>query len=700
MLKKTLIGVSGHESTVVTAMMDFPKPISIAEEPILTFAILLLILIFIPLLFRKIKLTGVVGLILAGAVAGPNGLGWIEARGVIDVLGIIGLIYLMFMAGLELNLDRFRKEKNNAVVFGSFTFFVPMIFGTLIFSWLGYSLAAALLIASMFASHTLITYPVIMRLNLTREPSVSAAIGATVITDTAALLVISVVARSVDGELGMIFWVTLTALFVVYMFFMFVILPVVSSAFFRIVEDSDRYTYVYVIAVMLLCAWLAQVIGTEAILGAFLAGLALNRLLTSRGTLKNRIDFFGEAFFIPIFLIFVGMQVDFGIFLSEAIAWVVMITMLFTGIFSKWLAAWLSGKILNFSSGQVWLLFGMSVTEGAATLAAIFIGYELGIFGEAVYNGAILLILVTCLIGPLIVEKYGFTLTDDTTYELEKGSEKKQKILVPIANPQSSARLIELSANICRDTQGVIYPLSVLNRLKSHVQQRERAEKILELASGQVHAVNLQAHPLFITNMNVAEGIIQAAETHSVSEIVIGWDGETSTKLRIFGRIVDQVIGSATQQLFVCKIDRPLATFRKIKIIVPPDLVKENRFTDLFETLMNLAENINAEIEISHISRDRDLLRKCLKILNKSNVSDLNEFETFDLLMDHLLEKTESSDLILLINKQAGSYGWTYGVNAIPRQSSRFKPGSSFIFAYPARDEEEPYSQSSLLFSN
>jgi len=680
--------------------MDLPYPISIAEEPILTLGILLLMMIFVPLLFRQFKITGVVGLILAGAITGPNGLGWIEARGVIDVLGIIGLLYLMFMAGLEMNLSRFKKEKNDSLVFGSLTFLLPMISGTIIFLGLGFNIAASLLIASMFASHTLVTYPIITRLNLTREKSVSSAIGATVITDTAALLVIAVVARSLDGELGIIFWGTLLLLFVCYLAFMFYLLPRINDQFFRYVDDSGRYTFAYVLGMMLLCSWLAYVIGIEAILGAFLAGLAFNRLLSNKGALKNRIDFFGESFFIPIFLIFVGMQVDFRILFSDSFAWMVMLTMLLTVIITKWLAAVLAGKILKFNSDQTWLMFGMSVTEGAATLAAVFIGYDLGLFGEAVYNGAILLILITCLIGPIIVEKFGLKLTDKITFELEKGFGKEQRVLVPLSNPATSSRLIEFSANICSDRDSTIYPMTILTSVKGAKDQRERADKILELATGQVHAVNLEAHPVFEAKFQVAEGIAQAAEKHSISDIVIGWNGEVSTKIRVFGSIVDQVIESSSQQIFVCKIDSPVFTFKRIKLVVSPNMIQEIKSVELINTLLKFAENINVPVEFYYVTADKIPLRRYLNLLQKHIDMKFNEFNSFDLLLDKLFKELTSDELLLVTNKHSSNYGWAHGINTIPRRINMGYPETSFVISYPARITEEPYSQSSLIYSN
>lgn len=673
--------------------------ISIATEPILAFGILLLIILFIPLIFQKINLPGIVGLLLAGTIVGPKGFGFIEAAGVIDVLGKVGLLYLMFLAGLEINLDQFKKERKNTVVFGALTFLIPQTIGTLIFYWMGYSLPASLLIASMFASHTLVAYPIISRLGLMKEKSVSAAVGGTILTDTAALLVLAVVARSVEGDLDMMFWVTLTGLFSLYLAFMFIVLPKASFRFFQFVGEKGRFTYVYVIGMMLIAAWLAEVIGIEAIVGAFLAGLSFNRLLSNKGPLKNRVEFFGDAFFIPLFLIFVGMQVDIEVLSSGTDVWIIMGVMTATVVITKWLAAFASAKLLGFSNDQGWVIFGLTNSQAAATLAAVFVGMEVGLIGEEVLNGAIMMILVTCIIGPVVVEKFGYKLTDDSTADPESKPKVNQRIMVPISNPVTSDRLIELAANLRSQNSNPIYPLSVINTYIDAISQRERAQKILDTARDHIHAVNSEANPIIETNLNIAEGINIAAEKHAITDIVIGWNGEISTSMKVFGSVVDQLIETSDQQVFVCKLDQPISTFKKIRLIIPPKKAAGKTFSHLFGNLVRLAENLNTPLEIYHLSEDEDQINHNIDLLSPSLNIELNEYETFDLLMTHVMQDLQSSDLLIVTNKRSGTYGWAYGTNLVPRTMASEKPGASFIIAYAHSTEAGDY-KTDLIYSS
>lgn len=673
--------------------------ISIASEPILTFAILLLLIFLVPILFQKIKLPGIVGLLLAGTIVGPNGFGLVEAAGVIDVLGKVGLLYLMFLAGLEINLDQFKKERRNTIIFGALTFLIPQTFGAFIFYSLGYSLPASFLIASMFASHTLVAYPIISRLGLMKEKSVAAAVGGTILTDIAALLVLAVVARSVEGELDVLFWVTLTGLFSIYLVFMFSVLPKVSYRFFQYIGEKGRFTYVYVISMMLIAAWLAEVIGIEAIVGAFLAGLAFNPLLSNKGPLKNRVEFFGDAFFIPLFLIFVGMQVEIEVLTSSYEVWFIMGTMTLTVIVTKWIASFLSAKILNFSNDQAWVVFGLTNSQAAATLAAVFVGIEVGLIGEEVLNGAIMMILVTCIIGPMIVEKYGYKLADEVTLEAESKPTIKQRILVPLSNPVTSAKLVEFSANIRTDEKSPIYPLSVINTYREVEKQRERAQKILEMASGHIHAVNSEAQPIIENNLNIAEGIRIAAQRHAITDIVMGWNGEISTSMRIFGSILDQVLLTTKQQIFICKFEQPITIFSKIVLVVPPQKLAGRNFLSFFETVFKLAENLKTKLEIYYSEEDEGKINRDMYIISSDLEVKLHSIQNFDDEIVGIVQRLKESDLLIIANSRSGGYDWKHGANFIPQIMSSNKPNTSFIVGFPQSFDSDNY-QIDMYYSN
>ena len=673
--------------------------ISISSEPVLTFGLLLLIILIVPILFQKVRLPGIVGLLLAGTIVGPKGMGFIEAAGVIDVLGIVGLLYLMFLAGLEINLQQFKKDRKNTLIFGALTFFIPQITGTFIFMWIGYSIPASILIASMFASHTLVAYPIITRLGLTKEKSVSTAVGGTIITDTVALLVLAVVARSVDGELNILFWITLIGLFSLYLAFMFFILPRISYKFFQHMGEKGRFTYVYVIGVMLICSWMADTIGIEAIVGAFFAGLALNPLLSNKGPLKNRVEFFGDAFFIPLFLIYVGMQVDIDILVSGYDVWLIMGVMSLVVIITKWMAAFSSSKILGFNNDQAWMIFGLTNSQAAATLAAAFIGMDIGLIGEEILNGSIMMILVTCIIGPLFVERYGLKLADDITVEMEYQIKIRQRILVPLSNPATSSRLIEFAANLKLEDNSPIFPLAVINTYRDEDAQRERAHKTLEIAKGHIHAVNSEANPVVETNLNIAEGIRNAATNYAVTDIVIGWNGVISTPMRIFGSILDQVLLTTKQQTFICKITQPISTFKKIVIVINSQSYTGRNFITLLETTLKLAENLKTNVEILYYEQDESKIKRDLYLVKSELNIYLRSISSIEECVNIVLSTDSASDLLILYNGRAGKSDWNQTSHVIPRIISAQKPDLNFVSAFPHALDKEDYVLD-ILYSN
>jgi Kef-type K+ transport system membrane component KefB len=670
-------------------MFDFT--ISMSSEPILTFGILLLIILIVPLLFQQIKLPGIVGLIFAGIIIGPGGLGVIEAKGVIDVFGKVGLLFLMFLAGLEINMEEFKKESKGTMLFGAITFLIPQLAGTFIFTSLGYDLKSSILIASMFASHTLVAYPIIVRLGLSKEKSVVTAVGGTIITDIAALLVLAVIARSVEGNLDVYFWLKLTGLFSLYVAGIFFVLPAISYRFFKMVGERGRYTFVYVFGSMMIVAWLAELIGVEAIVGAFLAGLAFNRLLTNKGQLRNRIDFFGDAFFIPFFLIYVGMQVDVSVVMSDLNVWIVMIAMTLTVLGTKFLASFISGKILKFSWDQIWVLFGLSQTQAAATLAAAFVGVEIGLLGDEILNGSIFMILITCIIGPIIIERTGYKLSDPIT--LESNSETKEikhsRILIPLSNPKTTARLIECASNFGSNKSAILYPLSVVNTIVRSQDQQDVAQKLLDLATGQIYATGSSAKPLVENNINIAEGIHLAANRNAITDIIMGWNGTITTTSRVFGTILDQVLQTSDQRVYVCKLDQPISTFKRLTLALPPKISFGKTFFELFDTLMNFAENLNTPVVIYYIEREEQQIQM-LKNLSDASVScSFRGIGSSDLFIPTLIDELKSDDLLILTNDRSSDYGWFYGTNMIPRTLNQKKPDNSFIVAYPFLNDIE-----------
>ncbi len=350
------------------------QPIS---DPVAVFLLILAIMLIAPLLFERLRLPGIVGLILAGVIVGPEGLGLLERGSNIILLGTIGLLFLMFMAGLETSLDDLKNNGDKAIIFGMATFLAPMIMGTVAMMLLGYGVLAAVLVASCFASHTLLALPVLSKLGIMRASAVNITLGGTLITNVLALLVLAVVVKAYEGELTLGFWLFLIPALTIYTLATLWGVPKIGRWFFHKFGHDESAEFIFVLATLFVVSYVAGLIEVEPIIGAFLAGIALTPLIPQLSPLMNRIQFIGNTLFVPFFLISVGMLIDPLILIHEPKSLVIAAVMILAELISKFVAAWISGKWFGYKFPSVMVMFGLSIAQAASTLAAITVAYEI-----------------------------------------------------------------------------------------------------------------------------------------------------------------------------------------------------------------------------------------------------------------------------------------------------------------------------------
>ena len=385
------------------------------HDSVLIFSLILFIVLFAPLLLNKMRIPHLIGLIIAGVAVGPYGFN-IIAKESIQLFGDVGLLYIMFLAGLDIDRSDFKKNGGKSVVFGLYTFLLPMGLGALAcYYLLQFTWITSILFASMIASHTLIAYPLISKLGVSKNRAVNIAVGGTVITDTLALMVLAVIAAMAVGELSQFFWLHFGLSILFFGLIVWFAIPALARWFFKHYDDNITQ-YTFLLGLMFLASFLAKAAGLEAIIGAFLAGLALNRLIPRTSPLMNRTEFVGNALFIPFFLIGVGMMVDFRMFVSDIDTLIVDGVMTVTAMLAKFIAAWLTQKTFRFSVDERHLIFGLSNAQAAATLATVLVGYNIilgydiennpiRLLNENVLNGTIIMILVTCTVASIVAQK-------------------------------------------------------------------------------------------------------------------------------------------------------------------------------------------------------------------------------------------------------------------------------------------------------
>ncbi|MCJ8209150.1 cation:proton antiporter [Mucilaginibacter sp. RS28] len=386
------------------------------SNPVAIFLLVLLIILIAPRLVRMLGLPDIVGFILSGIAIGPYGLNLLQKNAAIDLLATIGLLYIMFIAGLQLNLKEFQQKKNRGLFFGVMTFAIPIALGfPVCYYLLHLPLLATILTTSMFATHTLVAYPIVSKYQVTGNEAVSVAVSGTILTDTAVLVIFSAILAAQHGQFNLPFILRLVISAAVFGLIMFLVIPKLAAYFFKKFAGEDGMQYIFVLSIVFAAALLSQLAGLEPIIGAFVAGLTLNRFVPAIATAMERVQFTGTVLFIPFFLISVGMLVDLRILFKGPAALFAAASLTITALLGKWLAAWITQKTFAYTPLQRRLLFGLSSSHAAATMAIILVGYKAGIVDENVLNGTILLIVVTCMVASFATENAAKKLTAAAT---------------------------------------------------------------------------------------------------------------------------------------------------------------------------------------------------------------------------------------------------------------------------------------------
>ncbi|MBD2461097.1 cation:proton antiporter [Oscillatoria sp. FACHB-1407] len=583
-------------------------------EPIVSFAILLAVILIVPLCFERLKLPGLLGLLVAGVVLGPNGLRLLDTDSeTMKLLSDIGLVYLMFVAGLEVDLDEFQANRNRSIGFGGFTFAVPLIVGTIVGRMFGFGWNASILIGSLFASHTLLAYPIISRLGVINNEAVMVTIGATIFTDIGALMVLAVCVSIHQGEFTALSLITLLGSLALYSVLILVGFKRIGKEFFRRSGDEEGNQFLFVLLVVFIAALGAEVIGVEKIIGAFLAGLAVNSVL-GESPVKEKVIFVGNVLFIPIFFVDLGLLIDIPGFISSLSSIWLTVAIVVGLVSSKFGAALLAKLVYRYNWQEMLTMWSLSLPQVAATLAATLVGYRAGLLTENVLNGVIVLMLVTATLGPLITARSAANLVPTVPSSVEPESNlslhwsdevdsKPLTIVVPVYNPKTEQFLIEMAALLARHESGKLVPLAVTTaqasmdapELKNALQ---RSELLLSRATELSREFGVNAEPLSRIDDSIAQGISRASREQNADLIVMGWGKTTGFRARLFGTVINSVLWSSHCPVAVTRLlDSPGSIHR---ILVPIDTLT-HRAVRLVRFAQILAASNLAEVTLLHV---------------------------------------------------------------------------------------------------
>jgi Kef-type K+ transport system membrane component KefB len=659
-------------------------------NPVLVFALAMVIFLVAPLIVERYRVPGMVGVIVAGALVGPHGLNLLERGSTIVLLGTVGLIYLMFLAGVGIDLHGFRRYRWQSLGFGALTFGFPLLLGWGGGNLLGLEARSALLLGALLASHTLVAYPLAITMGIVRNGAVTAAVGGTMITDTAALLVLAVLAAATQGALDAAFWVRLSLSLSAFVALITLGLPRLARWYFRRETTSTAATFLFVMTALFAGAFLAQVAGVEAIIGAFLVGLALNRLIPANGLLSNRIHFVGEAFLIPFFLLSIGMLVDARVFLSGPRAWMVLLVLLGAGVLGKWLAAEGTRLLFRLSRAEAGSIFGLSVSRASATLAIALIGHEIGLFDEFVENGVVVLMAVTCFLGPWMVERHGRALALAEEQAPVTGGEAPARLLIPMSNPRTAPALLDL-ALVLRDARSVepVYALTVVpDEGESAESYVANAEQMLSKAVAYAAGAGVQVQPVTRVDQNFASGIVRGAVETRTATIVIGWDGRTSRQ-RVFGSVLDQLLEQSAQQVIVAKLGHPLNTTKRIVGVLATGSDHHAGFGDAVGTIKRLANGLGATVHLLTIGDAIEGYLEAFRQIKPEAPLKGERTEGWNAALGTLRLLLKPEDLVVGLSARRGTVSWDPYLQRLPARLVKLVP-ESFLMLYPSERTDAP----------
>lgn len=664
------------------AFHDFFNHYLPVKNPVLILALTLLIILFAPLVLKRFRIPGIIGLIIAGVIIGPNTLHIIEKSTSFELFSKTGLLYIMFLAGLEIDMHEYKQNRTKSLVFGAFTFFIPIIIGYIVCVYVfEFTLWPALLLASMFSTHTLLSYPIVSNMGIVKNRAVQISFGGTIITDSAVLILLGVITNVVGGEINSMFWIRLVVSLGLLVFAVLYLLPKVSRWFFRNIEGQGSSQYIYVLAVVFISGFFSELAGVEPIIGAFLAGLALNRVIPHNSVLMNRVIFIGNTIFIPFFLISAGMLVDFTLFFKGTNALIFAGILSVVALVTKWLAAQATGTIYKYTKYEKRVMFGLSASHAAATLAVIKVGYDIGLFDQNVINGTIILILITCMVSSFVTERAARKIAMTEKETTKKIADRPERILIPVSNPENIARLIDLALIIKEDkSPEPIYPLSIVEENEDADEKINVVKKVIDGVVEQISSGDKKVQVLKKVDLSIVDGIARTAKAYSISDILISWKAQQGTGNLIFGSIADNLLVKTKQSVIISKVIQPLNTYKRIVVLLAPNAELESGFNLVVRKINTVLKQMGNNAVVYGQKKTID----AFTVLNKDkkrefyNYLIVNGFDDID-----IIDNVKEDDLFVFLSSRKQTVSYDFHVDNMPKLLNKNNEFTSFIVFYP-----------------
>ena len=666
---------------------DFSQRLPLTD-PTAIFLLVLLIILFAPIVLNKLHIPHIIGMILAGVIVGEHGFNILVRDSSFDLFGKVGLFYIMFLAGLEMNMSDFRQNRGKAMVLGILAFVIPISIGLVTnMVLLKYGLLTSILLASMYASHTLVSYPIVIRYGISRQRSVSIAVGGTAVTDTFTLLVLAVISGLFRGESDDLFWLWLVIKFILVGVLITYSFPRIGRWFFR-KYNNGVIQFIFVLALVFLGAALMELAGMEGLLGAFIVGLVLNRLIPHVSPLMSHLEFVGNALFIPYFLIGVGMMIDVRVIFGHGNALLVAAVMIGVALLGKWIACWLTQKIYRMSPVERVLMYGLSNAQAAATLATVLVGYNIvlptgeRLLNDDVLNGTILLILVTCVVSSFITERAARRMAIDKSLERRTPC-RQERILIPIANPSTVGNLINLSLAI-RDSgqEENLLALSVIDDVDNSTYAEMQGKHNLRKAAKITAAVDVSLREIVRYDRNIVSGIVHATKEYGITDVIIGMHCKNCAGDTLFGNLTGALLEDLYQEVMIARFLMPVNTLRRIVVTIPVKAEYEPGFLKWVEQICRLAMALGGGVYFYASKDTNTALQKWIWENYKQVTAFFEDTDGYEDLPE-ISSKVNSDHLLIIVAARQGTVSYDGSLEQLPDYIDRYFSDRNIIVLYP-----------------
>ena len=674
-------------------------------SPTLIFFVVLLIILLAPIIMGKLRIPHIIGMVLAGVLIGEHGLNILERDHSFELFGKVGLLYIMFLAGLEMDMESVKKNSKRILLFGMLTWLIPLILTFFMSSWLlGYSYTASFLLGCIMASNTLIAYPIISRYGLQRHSSVMLSVGGSMLSIFLALMMLAGLSASYGEDTGIGFWLLFLLKFILFCAACIVFIPRMARYFLRRYSDAVMQ-FIFVLAVMFLSAALSEAIGVEGIVGAFIAGLILNRYIPHVSPLMNRIEFTGNAIFIPYFLIGVGMLINVSSLFEGWRMLGVVALIVFFSTFGKALAAYVSSLLFRMSKAEGHMMFGLTCAHAAGAIAMVMVGMRLevspGVFlvNNEILNGVVIMILITCIISTMMTEKASQEIILHGKMLPMSSHRKKddEKILLCVKYPDIAPQLLELA--IMMRNQKLSRDLVALNVVyddANATEHREEGLRLLERLQQRASAADLQMQTQVRLATNIANGIKHAFREYGCSEIIMGMHVHTDVNPKFWGEFLQSLYNGLNRQIVLTRFVQPLNTLRRIQVVVPSRAEFEPGFQRWLERLARMAGNLDCRIQFHGRNESMELIREYINNHHPSVRAEYTYMAHWNEL-PRLAENIREDHMFVVITARNGTISYKNALERLPNELMQHFSGKNLMILFP--DQHGTQKEESMTFT-